>query len=137
MIVSANKPLALKKKHLSQKQQNKYNFFLGQFGENKAVEFLKNNSYKILDRNVAHGNKEIDIIALDKKLNELVFIEVKTRNKKFFGDPSKAVNKLKLRSIKHVAAIYRRKNKINLDYRFDIITLVSGKIQHYENITWR
>jgi len=126
----------LKKRRLSQKQQNKHNFSLGQFGENEAVDFLKNKNYQILDRNVCHGTKEIDIIVLDKELNELVFVEVKTRKKGFYGDPSKAVDRHKLRSMQYVGAIYRRKNKLDLDYRFDIITMVSGRIRHYQNITW-
>ena len=126
----------LKKRRLSQKQQSKHNFSLGQFGEDEAVVFLENDNYQVLDRNVRHGSKEIDIIALDKGINELVFIEVKTRKKGFFGDPSKAVDRHKLRSMQYVGAIYRRMNKLDLDYRFDIITLVSGRIRHYQNISW-
>ena len=136
VIASANKPPALRKRTLSQKQQNKHNFSLGQFGEDKAIDFLENKNYQILDRNVCHGSKEIDIIALDKEFDELVFIEVKTRKKGFFGNPSRAVDRHKLRSMQYVGAIYRRKNRLDLDYRFDIITLVSGRIQHYQNITW-
>jgi len=126
----------LGKRTLSQKQQNKHNFSLGQSGEDRAINFLKNKNYQILDRNVCHGSKEIDIIAIDRESNELVFAEVKTRKKDFFGDPSRAVDRYKLRSMQYVGAIYRRKNSLNLDYRFDIITLVSGRIQHYQNITW-
>jgi putative endonuclease len=126
----------LKKRLLSQKQQNKHNFSLGQFGEDEAVVFLKKENYQVLDRNIRYGTKEIDIIALDKELNELVFVEVKTRKKDFFGDPSSAVNRRKLRSMQYVGAIYRRKNKLDLDYRFDIISVVSGRIQHYRNISW-
>ncbi len=109
---------------------------MGQIGESKAVVFLKKNNYQVLETNIRFGTREIDIIALDKKLNELVFIEVKTRRKGFFGDPSKAVDRHKLRSMQYVGAIYRRKNKLDLDYRFDTITVISGKIQHYRNITW-
>lgn len=126
----------LKKRLLSQKQKNKHNFSLGQSGEDQAIDFLKNLNYEILDRNVCHGSKEIDIIALDKEWDELVFVEVKTRKKGFYGDPSRAVNRDKLRSMQYVGAIYRRKNKLQLNYRFDIITMVSGKIRHYQNITW-
>lgn len=126
----------LGKRTLSQKQQNKHNFSLGQFGEDRAVYFLENKNYLVLDRNVSSGSKEVDIVALDRELNELVFIEVKTRIKEFFGDPSRAVNRHKLRSMQYVGAIYRRKNKLDLDYRFDTITVVSGRIRHYQNITW-
>ena len=126
----------LKKRILTQKQQNKHNFSLGQFGENEAIIFLEKKNYQVLDTNIRYGSKEIDIIALDKEFNELVFVEVKTRGKGFFGDPSKAVNRHKLRSMQYVGAIYRKINKLDLDYRFDIITLVSGRIRHYQNISW-
>ncbi|MBU2543611.1 YraN family protein [Patescibacteria group bacterium] len=126
----------LKKKILSQKQQSQHNFSLGKFGEDKAACFLRSNNYQILDTNICHGSKEVDIVALDQESNELVFVEVKTRNKGFYGDPSQAVNKEKIRSMQYVGAIYRRNNYLELDYRFDIITLVSGKIHHYQNVTW-
>ena len=126
----------LKKKTLSQKQQSQHNFSFGKFGEDKVVCFLKRNNYQVLDTNICHGSKEIDIVALDQESNELVFVEVKTRNKGFCGDPSQAVNKDKIRSMQYVGAIYRRNNNLELDYRFDIITLVSGKIRHYQNVTW-
>ncbi|MBT3249385.1 MAG: YraN family protein [Candidatus Pacebacteria bacterium] len=126
----------LKRRLLSQKQQSKHNFSLGQSGEDEAVIFLEKEGYQVLDRNVRYGTKEIDVIALDKEINELVFIEVKTRKKDYFGDPSKAVDKRKLRSMQYVGAIYRRIKKLDLDYRFDTITIVSGRIRHYRNISW-
>ena len=109
----------LGKRTLSQKQQNKHNFSLGQVGEDEAIGFLANKNYQILDRNIRHGSKEIDIIALDTELDELVFIEVKTRKKEFFGDPSRAVDRHKLRSMQYVGAIYRKKNRLDLDYRLN------------------
>jgi putative endonuclease len=126
----------LGKRTLSQKQQSQHNFSLGKFGENESIDFLKNKGYQILDQNVRFKTKEIDIIALDREHHELVFIEVKTRASGYYGNPSRAVDRDKLRSMKYVGAIYRRKNKLDMDYRFDIITLVSGRIRHYQNITW-
>jgi putative endonuclease len=109
---------------------------LGQSGEDLAAAFLETHGYEILDRNVQHGTREIDIVAYDRGLAELVFVEVKTRDKGFFGNPSEAVNKDKLRSMQYVAGVYRWMHKRKDNYRFDIITVVSGTIYHYENVTW-
>lgn len=101
------------------KQTNKE---IGDKGENDACEFLKNNGYKIIQRNYTCKSGEIDIIALDKKI--LVFIEVKVRNTRVFGAPELAVTKHKRRQILNVAEIYLFRNKIkNTDCRFDVVAI--------------
>lgn len=123
---------------LSLKQQLQPNFSVGSQGEEQAVAFLKERGYQILDLNVSFNNQEIDIVAVDTELNELVFIEVKTRTHSEFGHPSQAVDRLKLRNLQFVARAYRREHKLDKDYRFDIITLTTdtGEIEHFENVTW-
>src|SRR4030095_13997159 len=61
---------------------------LGRFGENLAVRHLQRNDHKILFRNfrAPHGG-EVDIVCRDKRQNELVFVEVKTRTSEDFGSP--------------------------------------------------
>lgn len=101
--------------------------------------------YKILEINIRINNSEIDIIALDNKFDEIVFIEVKTRSNCFFGNPSQAVTKNKLKNMNLVAQNYLRQRGYNNDYRFDIIAieylkgddkLVNPQIQHFENVSW-
>ena len=58
---------------------------LGDWGENKAAEFLKQKGYQILCQNYRTPFGEIDIIALKKEI--LFFIEVKTRHNQKFGKP--------------------------------------------------
>ena len=58
---------------------------LGKKGEELAVEYLRENGYKILDRNWVFQKAEIDIIA--QKDNFLAVIEVKTRSSTDFGLP--------------------------------------------------
>ncbi|MFH0906823.1 MAG: YraN family protein [bacterium] len=53
---------------------------LGDLGEQIAVDYLKKQRYKILERNYQKPWGEIDIIAQDKNKN-IVFVEVKTRKK--------------------------------------------------------
>jgi len=50
----------------------------GRFYENKAVEFLKINGYKIIKRNFRSRFGEIDIIARDN--DYICFVEVKMRS---------------------------------------------------------
>ena len=101
-----------------------------------AQQFLISHGFQILDSNVRLRNREVDIIALDLELNEMVFVEVKSRATGFYGDPSQAVDFVKLRAIQYVAAYYRRQVDYQGDFRFDIITVVDGTIQHYQNVTW-
>ena len=60
----------------------------GDLGEKLAARYLRNKNYQILDTNFQNNSGrrlgEIDIIALEK--NELVFIEVKTREMKKYAD---------------------------------------------------
>jgi putative endonuclease len=50
---------------------------LGDWGERKAVEFLKRHGFKIVEQNYYTTVGEIDIVAI--KGGDLYFIEVKTR----------------------------------------------------------
>ncbi len=51
---------------------------IGKKGESRSVEWLEKHSYEIISRNWRTRTGEIDIIAIDKEENVLVFIEVKT-----------------------------------------------------------
>ena len=52
------------------------NITIGQIGEDVAAQYLLNNKYKIIDRNVRYQWGEIDIIAKNKE-GVLIFVEVK------------------------------------------------------------
>lgn len=75
-------------------------------------------------------------MALDRLSDEIVFVEVKTRKNSDFGFASNAVDQRKIKNMKEVAKHYLQKFDLNKDYRFDIITVVKDKIEHFENITW-
>jgi len=51
---------------------------IGDLGENLACKFLKKEGLKIVERNYWKKWGEIDIVAFDKKVDKLHFIEVKT-----------------------------------------------------------
>ncbi|MDD4815653.1 MAG: YraN family protein [Clostridia bacterium] len=107
------------------------NQILGAVGEAKAVNFLKNNGYKILATNFVTFAGEIDIIA--KQKFDYIFVEVKNRSSYAFGLPQNAVNYKKQKNIKNSADIFFKLNKISdPNYRFDIIEIVCDEINHIE-----
>jgi putative endonuclease len=89
-----------------------------------------------LDRNIRWGNKEIDIVADDVESEEIVFIEVKTRSQDMFGSVRSAVGFKKRCNLRAAAVAYLKEKKVYKDFRFDVISIVGGKIEHFENITW-
>lgn len=64
---------------------NANNKIIGAKGEEEVCKYLIRKGYTIIDRNFRCKQGEIDIIA--SKLNELIFIEVKTRRNIQFGYP--------------------------------------------------
>ena len=107
----------------------------GKKSEIIASQFLKEKGYKILETN--HKNKvgEIDIIAQDK--DYLVFVEVKARLSRAFGDPLEAVDFRKQQKIRKTAELYLiMKRKTNTNCRFDVISILGNEnpeITHIEN----
>jgi putative endonuclease len=108
---------------------------LGQAGEQQAAAYLKRSGYQILEQNFRYKQFEIDLIALDRKLNELVFIEVKTRSTNEYGEPESAVDKGKLSRLVKAAQVYLNRYDWDKTFRFDIISVLPGKIKHFKNIT--
>ncbi|MGE0089948.1 MAG: YraN family protein [Bacteroidales bacterium] len=102
---------------------------LGKEGEERAAQFLINGGFKIKNRNWRFGKNEIDIIA--EKENRLVIVEVKTRTNDYFENPKEAVTKKKQRFIIKAAEAYIEQFNINLETRFDIISILNqnGKIE--------
>jgi len=108
---------------------------LGKRGEDLAAEFLKNAGYTIVERNWNAGKLEIDIIA--KKDGTMAFVEVKTRSEDYFMSPESAVNEIKQRSIIFAAERFLKKRGIDIECRFDVITVIrhgeNYSIEHIEN----
>jgi len=98
---------------------------LGMDGEERAILFLKQQGYQILERNVHFTQGELDIVA--KKDRVIVFAEVKTRRSAKYSHPKEAVDKKKCRKIKKMAYQYYYHKKYTPEeygIRFDIITLI-------------
>lgn len=97
---------------------------LGNLGEDLAYDFLVEKGYKILERNYVWRKNEVDIIAEDEKERQIVFVEVKTRNTDYFIQPFEAVDFKKQKAIIKVANAYIRSLNIDLEARFDIISII-------------
>ena len=94
---------------------------LGQRGEDLAASYLQKQGYKIIQRNYKTMIGEIDIIARDR--DDLVFIEVKTRESLEYGHPFESVNKNKRRKIANVAMLYLKRLKDIPPCRFDVVSV--------------
>lgn len=107
----------------------------GKQGEEIAVKFLIDKGYEILERNWRNRHNEIDIIAKDGE--ELVIVEVKTRQSNGIMNPEQAVNRQKQRLLIYAANAYIYRNELDMDTRFDIISIFfkDGKlvIDHIED----
>lgn len=109
---------------------------LGFKGEQYARQFLQKKQYDILDENWVHDRAEIDLIAYYK--NELIFIEVKTRSKKLFGNPEDFVDEVKEQNIIRAAEAYIELVDFKGSIRFDIIAIIFNhnkviEIKHIED----
>ena len=93
---------------------------IGDFGEDKACEFLEKNGIDVLKRNYHCRSGEIDIIAKDGET--IVFAEVKTRISKNYGTPSEFVDFRKQQKIIKTAMYYTMND--DMDMRFDVIEVI-------------
>ncbi len=109
----------------------------GREGEDAAVVYLRQQGYRIIERNYRSQQGEVDIIAREGEF--LVFVEVKSYTFRSYGSPAGAVRSNKKQSIVHAAQTYLYKSKITDTFsRFDVITLYqrpdgSRAIEHFRN----
>ena len=111
---------------------------LGKWGEDKAAAFLERKGYVILERDWRLGKRDLDIIALSENQDTLVIVEVKTRKGVELQSPEEAVDVQKMRNLAIAANAYVKLNQVELDVRFDIISVVGSKsnianIEHIED----
>ncbi len=108
---------------------------LGNKGELFAQDFLRKKGFKILETNWRFQHKEIDIIAL--KDDFIVFVEVKTRQTNYFGEPFVFVDTAKQRFLVKAANEYITRFNREEEARFDIVSILYNDhkkdIQHIED----
>ncbi len=94
---------------------------VGKAGEAAAEYYVRQQlGYKVLTQIFRVAEGEIDIIAVDG--NEIVFVEVKTRTSKSFGNAIAQISNTKRRRIIAAAMTYlSQENKENHDWRIDVL----------------
>lgn len=104
----------------------------GRNAETRAVSYLERSGCNVIIRNYYIRGGEVDIIFSEG--DTTVFCEVKSRTQKRFGSPAEAVTLAKVKRICRAALDYAANNKgIDEKYRFDIIELDNGRINHIKN----
>lgn len=96
---------------------------------------LQRDGFAILETNWRFQKAEVDIIA--QKDGFLIFIEVKTRGSKKFGNPSDSIDKKKISIYKDAVEGYLEQYPSELEVRFDVVNIIIGKdeteIEHIPN----
>jgi putative endonuclease len=95
---------------------------LGDLGEQAAADFLARRGMRIMERKFRCRGGEVDLIARDGA--DLVFVEVKTRRTREFGEGSEAVTAAKRRRILRAAALYlSARDSLSHPCRFDVVSV--------------
>ena len=109
---------------------------IGGAGEDIACRYLEENGFEVVGRNWRTRSGELDIIARHGGM--VIFVEVKTRRGKMFGEPEEAVTPAKVRKIRQLASEYLATVSHSAEVRFDVISLVldaHGNLLELRHIT--
>ena len=95
---------------------------LGNWGEERAAEFLRTQGYKIVERNWRCAAGELDLIAWEGE--RLAFIEVRTRRGRSYGTPEESVTPAKQAKLMKLAQIYMQEHpELECDWRIDVVAV--------------
>ena len=104
----------------------------GRKGERIAAIFLLRQGFDILARRYRGRSGELDIIALES--NTLVFVEVKTRASRDFGEPWEFVDWRKQQILRRTAEEFIADHDMGqYAYRFDIVSVLGNTAELFRN----
>lgn len=109
----------------------------GDWGEDLALRYLTERGYTLVERNYRTRYGEIDLILRNSAT--LVFIEVKLRRGREFGDPVEAVTPRKQAAVRSIAEQYLAEREPDFeDLRFDVVGILASrdeppKVQHIQD----
>lgn len=112
---------------------------LGKHGEDFAAKYFESKGFEIIARNFRYDRAEIDLVAVNESTKTLVFVEVKTRKTKTFGEPEESVTASKQFQLVKSAEGFLMSREEFADYekRFDVAAIFiengEAKINHIEN----
>jgi putative endonuclease len=99
---------------------------LGRMGEDLACAELEKRGYVVLARRHRRRGGELDIVARDG--HTVVFVEVKARDGRHFGEAAEAVTARKRRKMTYLALDYLTEHRLTeCACRFDVVSI------HMEN----
>ena len=98
----------------------------GRQAEELAKTYLMDMGLEFIDSNFHSRYGEIDLIMKEDDI--LVFVEIKFRGEKSYGNIVESINRAKQRKIVQTSRIYLQKNKIadRMLCRFDVV-FISGR----------
>jgi putative endonuclease len=102
----------------------------GKKAEDLACSYLKNQGFRIVERNFYSKFGEIDIIAVKDDI--LHIIEVKSAQN---FEPIYNITPSKLQKILKTVDFFMMKKKVNLPYQIDALILKNCDIEFLENVT--
>lgn len=108
---------------------------LGKIGEDLALTYLQQKGFQLKERNYSFARAEIDLIMHNG--DDLVFIEVKTRQTAEIGEPYLAVTRNKQKQLIKAAHQYIISKDLDVNARFDVVSIVHNsyrtQIEHIED----
>ena len=121
-----------RREHLRMQDTESQRF--GQWGEDRAAEFLENErNYHVVARNWFYGKYELDLVAY--RGQTLVFVEVKTRRTGPPGAGYYSVDRRKKRALwKACSAYLVRLREVPRRYQFDIVEVIAASEQEEPQI---
>ncbi len=108
----------------------------GDFGERVAASHLEAKGYRILERNWSTREGEIDLIA--SRGNDLVFVEVRSRQGRRMGLPEESITVRKAAHVRAAAAAYLQQHpEAPPNQRIDAVVIeldAKGRVMRVEQI---
>ena len=110
---------------------------LGRWGEDLAGRFLQDAGFQILETNYRCPRGEVDIVAQD--MDEVVFVEVRTRRGAEFGTPEESVTSTKAQRLIATAEHYiqQRSDGGEISWRIDLVSIHldrSGRLEEINHL---
>jgi putative endonuclease len=104
----------------------------GRKGERVACRFLLKKGFDILARRYRGRSGELDIIAFEEDM--LVFVEVKSRSSRKFGEPWEFVDWQKQQILHRTAEDFIADHDLGqYVYRFDIVSVLGKEVSLFRN----
>ncbi len=103
----------------------------GNIAEKKAVDFLYEAGYEIIEQNFYSRFGEIDIIV--QKDSVLHFVEVKSGED--YDSAIYNITHQKLSRVIKTAQVYMKKHNLDSDFVFDAVVVTPNELSLVENIT--